>query len=60
MKLLRCKICRGELEILGSERAINKKVRCLNCGFSNVEEPKKEPEVMIIRKRPVLPDPGTS
>ena len=51
MKLLRCKLCRGEMEIIGNEHAVNKKVRCLNCGFTNAEEPKKEPEVMVIRPR---------
>lgn len=52
MKLLRCKLCRGECEIIGNERTVNKKVCCLNCGYTNAEEPaRKEPEVMIIRPR---------
>jgi uncharacterized Zn finger protein len=53
MKLLRCPnfSCRGECEIIGNERAINKKIRCLNCGFNNLDEPaKKEPEVIIRRR----------
>lgn len=52
MKLLRCKFCRGEIDIVGNEYAINKKVKCNKCGFTNIDVPdKKEPEVMIIRKR---------
>ena len=52
MKLLRCKYCRGEVEIIGNERAINKKVRCTKCGFTNADATdKKEPEVLVIRKR---------
>jgi uncharacterized Zn finger protein len=52
MKLLRCKLCRGELDIVGGERSINKKVRCRQCGYTNANEPdKKGPEVVIIRKR---------
>jgi hypothetical protein len=55
MKLLRCKVCRGEVEIVGNERAINKKIKCTQCGFNNLEtSEKKEPEVVIIRKRPAL------
>ena len=54
MKLLRCKSCRGEVEIIGNERAVNKKIKCLNCGFTNADVvDKKEPEVLVIRKRPV-------
>ena len=54
MKLLRCKLCHGEMDIIGGEHAINKKVRCRDCGFSNVDAPaKKEPEVIVMRKRPL-------
>jgi uncharacterized Zn finger protein len=52
MKLLKCKLCSGEMEIVGNERAINKKVKCLKCGYTNVGEPeRKGPEVLVIRKR---------
>ena len=55
MKLLRCKICHGECEIVTNWRAINKKIKCTQCGFNNLEaSEKKEPEVVIIRKRTAL------
>jgi hypothetical protein len=52
MKLLRCPVCCKEMNIVSNERAINKKVVCQGCGFDNMDEDvKKEPEVVIIRKR---------
>lgn len=51
MKLLKCKICDGEMDIVGNERAINKKVKCQQCGFNNLDAVKKEPEVFVVRKR---------
>lgn len=53
MKLLRCKFCRGEMDIVGGERSIHKKVKCRNCGYSNENEQqeRKGPEVVVIRKR---------
>ena len=59
MKLLRCKICMGEMDIIGNNRDVNKKVKCRECGFTNVDAVQKEPEVVVIRRRTVLPDPGT-
>jgi hypothetical protein len=50
MKLLKCKLCSGEVDIIGNEKAINKKIKCKKCGFSNENE-SKFPEVVIIRKR---------
>lgn len=50
MSLLKCKICRGEVSIIGNDRAINKKIKCHKCGHSNETE-HKGPEVVIIRKR---------
>lgn len=50
MKLLKCLLCKGEIDVIGNERATNKKVKCQSCGFSNQEE-KPQPEVMILRKR---------
>ena len=54
MKLLRCMFCRGEMDIVGGERSVNKKVKCRQCGYSNEqqEQPRKMPEVVVIRKRP--------
>lgn len=51
MKLLKCKFCRGEMDIVGGERAIHKKVRCRQCGYNNEQEERKGPEVVVIRKR---------
>lgn len=54
MKLLKCKLCSGEVEIISQERGINKKIKCTKCGYSNMPELKqrKEPEVVVIKKRP--------
>ncbi len=53
MKLLRCKYCRGEIDIVGNEHSINKKVKCQQCNFTNADVvDHKEPEVVIIKKRP--------
>lgn len=51
MKLLKCLMCNGEIDIVGAERAVSKKTKCRKCGFTNHEE-KVAPEV-IIRRRPV-------
>lgn len=50
MKLLKCKLCAGECDIVGGENSINKKIKCSKCGYSNAEE-QKGPEVFIIRKK---------
>lgn len=52
MKFLKCKICLGEIDIIGNDRAINKKIKCCKCGYSNSTET-RGPEVVIIRKRPI-------
>jgi hypothetical protein len=59
MKLLRCKLCSGEVDIIGGEHAINKKVRCRDCGYSNADVPKKEPEVFVMRRR-AIKNPDTN
>lgn len=54
MKILACNLCGGELDIIGNDKAITKKVKCLKCGFTNannVDYKKIEPEIVIIRKR---------
>lgn len=50
MKLLRCKVCSGEVEIVGNERAVLKKIKCTKCGFNNLEEEDKKP-VIIMKRR---------
>jgi hypothetical protein len=53
MKLLKCLLCRGEMDVVNHERSINKHVKCRECGFSNeTEQNRKGPEVVIIRRRP--------
>jgi hypothetical protein len=51
LKLLKCKLCKCECDVVGNERSINKKIRCRGCGYNNENEAKKEPEVFVIRKR---------
>ncbi len=52
MKLLRCLLCRGEMDIVGGEQSVNKKVKCRQCGYSNeTDQNRKVPEVVVIRKR---------
>ena len=53
MKLLKCKICLGEVDVIGNDRSINRKVKCHKCN-PNQELDSKGPEVIIIRKRPKL------
>jgi len=52
MKLLKCKLCLGEVDIIGNERSNKKTTKCRKCGFTNDTETPKGPEVVIIRKRP--------
>lgn len=52
MKLLKCKVCGGEVDIIDNDRAINKKIKCLECGFTNVGDAfAKKPEVVILKRR---------
>jgi len=52
MKLLKCVICMGEVDFVGDEHSINRKVKCRKCGFTNDVHDSKGPEVVVIRKRP--------
>jgi hypothetical protein len=40
----------GEVDIVGNERSIHKKIKCRKCGFTNGTE-SRGPEVVIIRKQ---------
>lgn len=51
MKILKCKFCRGEVDIIGNDRSINKKIKCRKCEYTNATEENKGPEVFVIRKR---------
>ena len=54
MKLLKCRLCKGEMDVIGNERSINKKVRCQRCGYGT--EDQKMPEVIVIKKRKPIED----
>lgn len=57
MKLLKCKLCMGEVDIVDGDRSINRATKCRKCGHTNGPAPKnKEPEVVVIRKRPRFGD----
>lgn len=51
MKLLKCKICLGEVDLI-DDKSITRKVKCHKCGFTNEHE-HKETEIVVIRKRPL-------
>lgn len=51
MKLLRCKICYSEVDIVDNEFSVVKKTKCRKCNYSN--ETEKGPEVFVIRKKVV-------
>lgn len=51
MKLLKCKLCSGEVDIVGTEHSVNKKIKCTKCGYSNIDSNKIEPEIVIIRRK---------
>lgn len=52
MKILKCIICGGEVDILEYNDSVNKKIKCCCCGFTNSTSlKKKEPEIVIIRKK---------
>jgi hypothetical protein len=52
MKLLKCKLCHGEVDIIGNFRGVTKKIKCLNCKYSNSSDKEKIlPEVVVIKKK---------
>jgi C4-type Zn-finger protein len=57
MKLLKCSLCQGEVDVIGNDHAINKKTKCQKCGHTSAGievEAKAEPEVVVIRRRPLV------
>ena len=57
MKLLKCKLCLGEVDLINPhDRSIHKKIKCRSCEFTNSEP--KSPEVVVIRRRPINPSEG--
>lgn len=51
MKLLKCKLCHGEVDIIGNFRAITKKIKCRECHYSNASKEKTLPEVVVLKKK---------
>lgn len=51
MILLKCKLCLGEVDIVGNDRSINKKTKCQKCGHTNVDPVQKGPEIIVMRRR---------
>jgi hypothetical protein len=51
LKFLRCKICGGEAEIIDEDVLVYKKMKCHKCGFTNGNPKRKEPEIIIIKKK---------
>lgn len=49
MKFLKCLICKGEIDLVGNDSLVERKVKCRKCGYSNDKD--KQPEVFVIRKR---------
>lgn len=50
MKLLKCKICSGEVEIHNSGKSVLKKIKCKKCGFNNFKDFNKSAEIIVIKK----------
>ena len=52
MKLLKCKLCYGEVDIIGNYRSVNKKIKCRKCHYTNAQEKEKlVTEVVVIKKK---------
>jgi phage FluMu protein Com len=52
MKILKCKFCKGELDLISNSRNSVIKVKCKKCGFANFKEI-KEPEIFTIRRKSI-------
>ncbi len=51
MKLLKCKLCGGEVDIVANHRAVAKKIKCRKCNYSNLSyKDKPMPEIVVIKK----------
>jgi hypothetical protein len=51
MKLLKCKLCHGEVDIINNHKSVQKTVKCRKCGFTNQKSNKKSTEVLIIKAK---------
>jgi hypothetical protein len=41
----------GEFDVVGNERAINKKTKCRKCGQANDPSQHKEPEIVFLKRK---------
>lgn len=55
MKFLRCKLCQGEVDVIGNDHSFHKKTKCSKCGYST--EPVGT-EVLFINRRKIIRDFG--
>lgn len=51
MKLLRCKVCKSEVEIVGNKNSICKKIQCTKCNFTNLDVVEEKKPIVILKKR---------
>jgi transcriptional regulator NrdR family protein len=56
MKILKCIMCKGEVDIVNSDSSSNNKIKCKikckKCGFTNINiKTIKEPEIVVIKKK---------
>lgn len=49
MIFLKCKLCKGEIDIIDDLYSL--KIKCLDCGYSSQTQEFKKPEIIIIKKR---------
>jgi ribosomal protein S27E len=52
MKILKCKVCDSEVDVIGNDSSVKRKIKCSRCDKDIVET--TGPEIIIVRKRPVL------
>ena len=50
MGILKCRVCGGDM-YMGDEIGVVRHARCNKCGYAGSVEEKKEPEVVVIRRR---------
>jgi hypothetical protein len=61
MKLLKCKLCGEECDLIGNEHQIERKIKCYQCNYNAASNDtntgdKNNSEVIIMRRRPLSVD----
>lgn len=51
MKILKCRVCDGEVDIIANHRSVSKKIKCRKCKYTNNNEKNNQPEIVILRKK---------